>query len=183
MELFAEMKPATLVQQKLPFDTEEITDERFWEQAEDLILDALKDYADVRWAIGTLKTGRVGVITSRSFLLAPRLEAFRSEPNWMKSKAGRPRPPFRSSLGTRWWEKWFLRSAKPNRERQEPRIDGLRCLGSPGPQDGSPPLSWHGCLCFCPQREGAGHGVAGLLKILTYHVVGFYSESPLSATS
>jgi len=32
----------------------------------------------VRWAIGALGTGRVGVITSRSFLLAPRLEAFRT---------------------------------------------------------------------------------------------------------
>lgn len=141
--LFPAMDAPRPKQQELRFDVKGITDERFWDQAEDRILDALREYAEkaenglavrrrlfaedaargfafvdlcrkrydvvlmnppfgqptnevfqvmrskykgahndifcsfVRWALGALETGRVGVITSRSFLLAPRLEDFR----------------------------------------------------------------------------------------------------------
>ena len=141
--LFPVMDAPRSKQQELRFDVKGITDERFWDQAEDRILDALREYAEqaenglavrrrlfaedaargfafidlcrkrydvvlmnppfgqptnevfqvmrskykgahndifcsfVRWALGALETGRVGVITSRSFLLAPRLEDFR----------------------------------------------------------------------------------------------------------
>jgi hypothetical protein len=46
MELFGELKPAKPVQQEFRFDVGEITDERFWEQAEDRILDSLREYAE-----------------------------------------------------------------------------------------------------------------------------------------
>jgi len=43
---FPTMDDPSRKQQKLRFDVNGITDERFWEQAEDYILDALKDYAE-----------------------------------------------------------------------------------------------------------------------------------------
>lgn len=46
MELFGGLIPAKPVQMELRFDVKGITDERFWEQTEDRILDALKDYAE-----------------------------------------------------------------------------------------------------------------------------------------
>jgi len=46
--LFQGMADPRPKQQELSFDVKGITDERFWEQAEDRILDALKDYAE--WA-------------------------------------------------------------------------------------------------------------------------------------
>ncbi len=44
--LFPSMDAPRPRQQELRFDVKGITDERFWEQAEDRILDALKDYAE-----------------------------------------------------------------------------------------------------------------------------------------
>ena len=44
--LFPGMADPRPKQQELRFDVKEITDERFWEEAEDLILDALQDYAE-----------------------------------------------------------------------------------------------------------------------------------------
>ena len=44
--LFPTMDALRPKQQELRFDVKGITDERFWEQAEDRILDALKDYAE-----------------------------------------------------------------------------------------------------------------------------------------
>jgi hypothetical protein len=44
--LFPTMDAPRLKQQELRFDVKEITDERFWEQAEDRILDALREYAE-----------------------------------------------------------------------------------------------------------------------------------------
>jgi hypothetical protein len=46
LELFSRSVPAKPTQMELRFDVREITDERFWEQAEDRILDALKAKAD-----------------------------------------------------------------------------------------------------------------------------------------
>lgn len=43
---FPTMDDPSRKQQELRFDVKGITDERFWEQAEDYILDALKDYAE-----------------------------------------------------------------------------------------------------------------------------------------
>lgn len=44
--LFPTMDAFRPKQQELRFDVKEVTDERFWDQAEDRILDALKDYAE-----------------------------------------------------------------------------------------------------------------------------------------
>jgi predicted RNA methylase len=46
MELFVGSVPAKPDQMELRFDVKGITDERFWDQAEDCILDALKNYAE-----------------------------------------------------------------------------------------------------------------------------------------
>ncbi|MCB5285397.1 MAG: BREX-1 system adenine-specific DNA-methyltransferase PglX [Candidatus Cloacimonetes bacterium] len=46
LELFGGSVPVKPAQMELRFDVKEITDERFWDQAEDRILDALKDYAE-----------------------------------------------------------------------------------------------------------------------------------------
>ncbi len=46
MELFGVSAPVKPVQMELRFDVKGITDERFWEQAEDRILDALQEYAE-----------------------------------------------------------------------------------------------------------------------------------------
>ncbi len=45
--LFPEMADLQLKQQEFHFDVEGVTDERFWEQAEDRILDALRKYAEL----------------------------------------------------------------------------------------------------------------------------------------
>ncbi|MDZ7695876.1 MAG: BREX-1 system adenine-specific DNA-methyltransferase PglX [Deltaproteobacteria bacterium] len=46
MELFGRLIPARPVQMELRFDVKGITDEQFWEQAEDRILDSLREYAE-----------------------------------------------------------------------------------------------------------------------------------------
>jgi hypothetical protein len=45
-EFFPELVKSKPQQQKLRFDVEGVTDEEFWEQAEDRILDSLRDYAE-----------------------------------------------------------------------------------------------------------------------------------------
>jgi hypothetical protein len=44
--LFPDMEALRPKQQELRFDVKEVTDERFWDQAEDRILDALREYAE-----------------------------------------------------------------------------------------------------------------------------------------
>ena len=46
MEIFGVSAPPKPVQMELRFDVRGITDELFWEEAEDRILDALQEYAE-----------------------------------------------------------------------------------------------------------------------------------------